>query len=114
MYWKSRNLVFHDEGIERATKIGSALLKWEDVVRCDSFRRSLNLFFKNGEQISVPSEAKGFGQINAYSWNKLEEIGSFEDGRKVPHVLFSISYLNAFLFLAAIGLLVTVVIKLTD
>jgi hypothetical protein len=76
-----------ENGLERKRRKDVAFYRWEDVVRYEPYRLDFALFFKNGERIRFPAEAKDFKEIKSFVLEKLEQIGTFEDGRKVPRVL---------------------------
>lgn len=92
---KISKLTVEEDGLRKADKHESSYQKWEDVTRYERSRgrygiKSFTLFFKNGERIQIPATIKDFKEIHNYCLEKIEKIGTFEDGRKVPCVLFSI------------------------
>jgi hypothetical protein len=92
---KITKLEIQEDGVHKPTKTGDILLKWEDVTRCEPQYGiygivSLTLFFGRSERIRIPGCVKDIKDIENYCLQKLEQIGTFEDGRKVPRVIFSI------------------------
>ena len=65
--------------------------RWEDVVRYEPYRLDFGLCLKGGRKVRFPVEAKDFKEVKEFILQSLERIGTFEDGRKVPRELFSIS-----------------------
>ena len=92
---KIAKLKIQEDGVHKPTKTGDIILKWEDVTRYEPLRGiygpvSFTLFFGSGERIRIPGCVRDFKEIEHYCLQKLEQIGTFEDGRKVPRVIFSI------------------------
>jgi len=107
-------LEIQEDGVYKAEAI---LLKWEDVTRYEPQygrygTKYITLFFKSGERIRIPGCIRDFKEIENYCLQKLELIGTFEDGRKVSRVVCSISLKKFVLFLLIIAILVGLVIKL--
>lgn len=92
---KASRFVISEEGLRETNKREDILLKWEDIARYERQlgkrgMSSFTLYFKNGRNIRIWAYTIGFQGIHDYCLGKIEQIGSFEDGRKVPHVFFSI------------------------
>jgi len=109
---KATRIEIQENGICRSTKSGISLFKWEDVTRCEGFRTSFTLFFKNGERIELPGCIENLSDVRNYCLQKLEQIGTFEDGSKVPRYVFSISHKSGILLLVIIVALIAILIKL--
>jgi hypothetical protein len=82
------------------------------VTRCEGSRTSFTLFLKNGERIKLPGCIEYLNDIRTYCLQKLERIETFEDSRKVPRFLFSISYKSVLLLFVIIVALMAILIKL--
>lgn len=109
---KVAKLRIGDGGLQKVTRLGPVLVKWQEVARYECGKHSFTLFFRNGERIQIPKYVKHFEDLKNYCLQKLEQIGTFEDGRKVSRIVFSISYKTAFLFLVIIAVLIGIISKL--
>lgn len=100
-----------ENGFETMRGISIERWEWKDIVRYEQYQAAFVIFTKHGETIRFSAEMNGFKEIKSFVLEKLEQIGTFEDGRKVPKGLPSISIktllwvLTAVLVIAGVALL---------
>ena len=84
-------ITIHEGGLQRKRWKEVVFYPWEDVVRYEAYRLDFGLAFKNGEKIRFPVEMKDSKEIKNFILDRIEQIGTFEDGRKVARELWSVS-----------------------
>jgi hypothetical protein len=90
---KLRSLVLRENGLQMTASSGMTLLKWEDVARFDEPSKGyFALTFRSGQKIRIHVHVRNYQEIKKYVLQRLEQVGTFEDGRKTPRVLRSISF----------------------